>query len=98
MQTVIAVATESFIRIYDLSQDNFSPKFNISPFEGQITDFTFVGNRIFVASSTGHLFMHELQFDTDSKDNSMQVDQDQSEITLVEDVSYPQHCGISNRE
>lgn len=31
-QTSLAVATHTFIRIYDLAKDNFSPRFNVSTF------------------------------------------------------------------
>lgn len=28
-ETVIAIATQSFIRVYDLAKDNFSPLYNV---------------------------------------------------------------------
>ena len=40
-KTIIAVGTESFIRVYDLSKDNFSPMYNISAVSGLIKSFAF---------------------------------------------------------
>ena len=40
-KTVLAVATQSFIRVYDLAKDNFSPIYNISTFSGSIVSFVF---------------------------------------------------------
>jgi hypothetical protein len=39
--TSLAVATHTFIRVYDLAKDNFSPRFNVTTFQGRILDFTF---------------------------------------------------------
>ena len=40
-RTILAVGTQIFVRIYDLSKDNFSPLFNVQLTQGSITDFTF---------------------------------------------------------
>jgi E3 ubiquitin-protein ligase UBR4 len=45
-QTMLAVATREFVRIYDLSEDNISPKFNIEIHDNSITDFTFSKSRV----------------------------------------------------
>ena len=40
-QTMLAVGTKNFVRIYELAEDNISPKFNLMLFDNAITDFTF---------------------------------------------------------
>ena len=63
-QTVLAVATQSFIRVYDLAKDNFSPIYNVSAFSGSIVGFCFcktVGKddgetRILVATSAQQVY------------------------------------------
>ena len=67
--TVLAVATQSFIRVYDLANDNFSPKYNISAFSGQITSFAFAKGIspddheavILVSTSNKQVFTQPLQ-------------------------------------
>jgi E3 ubiquitin-protein ligase UBR4 len=40
-QTMIAVGTRQFVRIYDLSEDNISPTHNLMIVDDEITHFTF---------------------------------------------------------
>lgn len=40
-QTMLAVATRDFVKIYDLAEDNISPTHNFMIFNGFISDFTF---------------------------------------------------------
>ena len=56
-ETNIAIATQSFLRVYDLSKDNFSPIFNIQPFEGSISAFQFAEGKVLVACED-RCFMH----------------------------------------
>ena len=64
-RTILGVGTQIFVRIYDLSKDNFSPLFNVQLPQGSISDFTFskplnanfsesgrIQTRIFVASKS----------------------------------------------
>jgi hypothetical protein len=94
-KTIIAVGTESFIRVYDLSKDNFSPMYNISAVFGIMVSFTFTppvfcgdlgdeihSTRIIVALKTGELFSQELNLA--KNDKGMQVDSHQSEISLTQ--------------
>ena len=74
-KTVLAVATQNFIRVYDLAKDNFSPIYNISTFSGSIVDFTFSKNvtaddsetRILVATSGKKVFMQPLEIPSDTQ-------------------------------
>lgn len=86
-KTTIAVGTQIFVRIYDLSKDNFSPVYNIQS-TASINEFSFTGplnadfaetgeifNRILVASDSGDLYSHELTLnEVSDKANQMQVD------------------------
>ena len=40
-RSILGVGSQIFVRIYDLSKDNFSPLYNIQLTAGQMTDFTF---------------------------------------------------------
>ncbi len=50
-QTMIAVATRDFVKIYDLAEDNISPTHNFMIFNGFISSFTFGKHSIL--NSTG---------------------------------------------
>lgn len=80
-KTTIAVGTQIFVRIYDLSKDNFSPVYNVQS-TASINDFTFTAplnadfadtgeivNRILVASDSGDLYSHELTL-SEAKDKA----------------------------
>jgi hypothetical protein len=100
-KTIIAVGTESFIRVYDLSEDNFSPMYNISTVFGIMVSFTFTppvfsadladevnSTRIIVALKSGELFSQELNLA--KHDKGMQVDSHQSEISLTHQIEIPE--------
>lgn len=100
-KTIIAVGTESFIRVYDLSKDNFSPMYNISTVFGIMVSFTFTtpvfsadladevhSTRIIVALKSGELFSQELNLA--KHDKGMQVDSHQSEISLTHQIEIPE--------
>ena len=68
-KTIIAVGTQIFIRIYDLSKDNFTPIYNIQS-TGSIVDFALtnpvqsekasITTRILVVNDAGDLYSQEL--------------------------------------
>ena len=41
-QTMMAIGAPQFIKIYDLAEDNISPTHNLTVFENEIKDYTFV--------------------------------------------------------
>lgn len=72
-QTMIAVGTRQFVRIYDLSEDNISPTHNLIVNDESITDFSISKNEIhdlnnpnlntcifLVATKNGDIFVQEV--------------------------------------
>jgi hypothetical protein len=98
-KTIVAVCTQIFIRIYDLSNDNFTPVYNIQS-TGSISDFTFttpitndsglLTTRILVVSNEGDLYSQELAInEAYDKSNQMQIDQSKSDITVTHKIELP---------
>ena len=50
-QTMIAVGTRQFVRIYDLSEDNISPIHNLIVTDESITDFSIAKNEVLALSN-----------------------------------------------
>ncbi len=81
-QTMLAISTRQFVRIYDLSLDNISPCFNLTLAEGTISDFCFskpsvcpsnlssVVSQVIVGSSEGNLYYQEIVYKTTGNANA----------------------------
>ena len=50
-QTMIAVGTRQFVRIYELSEDNISPIHNLIVTDESITDFSIAKNEVLALSN-----------------------------------------------
>mmetsp|Transcript_44131 Transcript_44131/g.42835 ORF Transcript_44131/g.42835 Transcript_44131/m.42835 type:complete len:368 (-) Transcript_44131:189-1292(-) len=99
-QTMLAVATHQFVRIYDLASDNISPKFNLMQFEGVITDFTFTKAQvshqnlssfttyIVVSSSNGRIYYHQIQYQAHGLKEGQENNQDDSQIILANYLQF----------
>lgn len=76
-QTLLAVGTRDFVKIYDMAEDNICPTHNFMIFSGFISDFSFGsyqiqnGNQaksaIYVSSKGGSVYFQEFSYRT-SKD------------------------------
>ncbi|CDW77116.1 e3 ubiquitin-protein ligase ubr4 [Stylonychia lemnae] len=79
-QTMIAVATRDFVKVYDLAEDNICPIYNFQLFNGFITDFAFgkmtqtdiVGKvkcTVFITSLNAQVYFHEFTYKIQSLQN-----------------------------
>ena len=73
-QTMLAVGTRQFVRIYDLAEDNISPAHNLEIINDIATNLTFMKHQIcpeqpnkakcnvLVSTKKGCIFIHELTY------------------------------------
>lgn len=99
--TSIAVGTRDFVKIYDLGEDPMSPTHYIQIFNGLLSDFAFFQNpttleankaqvTIFGASKSGAIYCQDITYKLSSfvKDESMKVDQDNSDLMMTEALRF----------